>query len=155
MIFFRKQINSISISESKIVFELMGKSEIFEADLVEINNIFVGLKKIRDFYFFDLISFILVLVSLVLTYWYSSSNLFTVGVVIAFLRGVYLVNNKTYFVTVKLKDGTSFIFYFSNNKKNTFIEKIKIIRGKINIINFNVEIGKKSETNGIINTENL
>ena len=63
MIFFRKQINSISISESKIVFELMGKSEIFEAGLVEINNIFVGLKKIRDFYFFDLISFILVLVS--------------------------------------------------------------------------------------------
>lgn len=142
MIFFKKQINSISISESKFVFELMGKSENFEVDLVEINNIFIGLKKKRDFYFFDLISFILVMVSLALTYWYSSSNLFISGLVIAFLRGVYLVNNKTYFVTVKLKNGTSFDFYFSNNKKNTVLEKVKIIRGRITIINFNVETVK-------------
>jgi hypothetical protein len=68
--------------------------------------------------------------------------LFFGGVVIVLLRGIYLVNNKTYFVTVKLKNGTSFNYYFSNNKKNTVIEKIKIIRGKINSINFNVEIGK-------------
>lgn len=142
MIFFKKQINSISISESKFVFELMGKSENFEVDLVEINNIFIGFKKKRDFYFFDLISFILVMVSLALTYWYSSSNLFISGLVIAFLRGVYLVNNKTYFVTVKLKNGTSFDFYFSNNKKNTVLEKVKIIRGRITIINFNVETVK-------------
>ena len=142
MIFFKKQINSINISESKFVFELMGKSENFEVDLVEINNIFVGLKQKSYLYFFDLISIFLVTVSLGLTYWYSMSNLFIGGVVIAFLRGVYLVNNKTYFVTVKLKNGTSFNYYFSNNKKNIVIEKIKIIRGKINSINFNVEIGK-------------
>ena len=142
MIFFKKQINSINISESKFVFELMGKSENFEVDLVEINNIFVGLKQKSYLYFFDLISIFLVIVSLVLTYWFSSSNLFFGGVVIVLLRGIYLVNNKTYFVTVKLKNGTSFNYYFSNNKKNTVIEKIKIIRGKINSINFNVEIGK-------------
>lgn len=142
MICFDKHINSISISDSKFVFELIGKSQNFEVGLVEINKIFIGLKKNGDLYFFDLISFILVIVSVALTYWFSSCSLFIGGLVIAFFRGVYLVNYKTYFVTVKLKNGTSFDFYFSNNKKHTLIEKIKIIRGKVTDINFNVEKGK-------------
>ena len=143
MIFLKKNIDSISISESNFVFKLKGYKNNVEIDFVEIKNIFIGFKKVTAFYFFDIISFIIVLVSLALTYWYSSNDFFLGGIVLVFLRGVYLVNNSTYFVTVKLKNGTSFNFYFSHFIRNTIIEKIKIIRGIITGINFNLEKEKK------------
>lgn len=143
MIFLKKNIDSISISESNFVFKLKGYKNNVEIDFVEIKNIFIGFKKVTAFYFFDIISFIIVLVSLALTYWCSSNDFFLGGIVLVFLRGVYLVNNSTYFVTVKLKNGTSFNFYFSHFIRNTIIEKIKIIRGIITGINFNLEKEKK------------
>lgn len=142
MSFFKKHINSINISESNFVFDLKGKTKNFEVDLFEIKNIFIGFKKVSHFYFFDLISSLGILISLVLTVYFSNSKLFFGGIVVVFLRGFYLVNNTTYFVTIKLKNKTSHNFYFSNNKKSIMLDNIKIIRGKITEINFNTETRK-------------
>lgn len=139
MIFFKKNINSIRILDSNFVIKLKGYNNNYEIDLVEIKKIFIGFNKISDYYFFDLISLILVILSFAISYWYSLNNLFLGGLFIVFLRGIYLVHNHTYFVTVKLKNGTSYNFHFSHFKKNIIIEKIKIIRGKITDINFNID----------------
>ena len=147
MIYLKKQINSISITDSNFVFDLKGKTKNVEFDLFEIKNIFIGFKKVSYFYFFDLISFLVILISLVLTFYFSNSKLFFGGIVILFLRGVYLVHNTTYFVTIELKNKISHDFYLSNNKKSIILEKIKIIRGKITEINFNIEKEKKTYNN--------
>lgn len=105
------------------MFHLEGESKNFEVSLEEIKNTFMGFKKISCFYFFYLVGLIPIVISILLTFYFSESNFFIGGIVFTFLRVVHLFNTKTYFVTVKLNNVIS--FDFSNNKKTQLLEKIK------------------------------
>ena len=54
-----------------------------------------------------------------------------IGIVLVVFWKVYLIINEKYFIYIKLKNGNSFRFFFTNNKKNSVIENVKSIRGKI------------------------
>ena len=136
MFYSKKNINSIKVTKSNFVFKVKEKNENFEFGMNEIKNIYIGFNKNSSFYFIDFISFLIIGISVAVAFWFSLVNLFFIGIVVIIFRGIYLINYQKYFITVIVNNKKSCIFFFSNINKNKFLEKIKLIRGNINDINF-------------------
>ena len=140
MNFFKNNIKSITVTDSNFSILLKYKNKIFDFSLDDFTDVFIGFNKI-NFLIFDFITIIIMAISVTLLN--SSVYLFFIGTVIMILRWAYLFNNRKYFISLSLKNGQSHIFYFSNSMKYNLLEKVKIIRGNINTINFLQEKYKK------------
>ena len=131
MIFLKKNIKSITLTESKLSFKVSEKNENFDFNLFDVKNIYIGFNTTMSFYFFDFISLLIIGIAVAVNFWLSLVGVFFIGLVGIIFRGVYLTLNKKYFITLKLKNGNSFNFHFSNYEKTSVLEQVKLIRGKI------------------------
>ena len=102
------------------------KTDIFE--LSYINKIYIKRKSIRSFYFFDYISFVLLLLGLV-TFTYFSMYLFFILMLLLVFWTMYLIFFKSFYMHVRLKNGLTNNYYFSNEIKYEVLENVKIVRG--------------------------
>ena len=125
---FKNSLKSISINDSKLIIEkkFTNKTDIFE--LSYINKIYIKRKSIRSFYFFDYISFVLLLLGLV-TFTYFSMYLFFILMLLLVFWTMYLIFFKSFYMHVKLKNGLKNNYYFSNEIKYEVLENVKIVRG--------------------------
>ena len=99
-------------------------------------NVYIDFNTINSFYFFDFISLLIIGIAVAVNFWFSLVGVFFIGLVGIIFRGVYLTLNKKYFIKLKLKNGNSFNFHFSNYERTSVLEQVKLIRGKIIDINF-------------------
>jgi c-di-AMP phosphodiesterase-like protein len=131
---FKNSLKSISIHESKLIIEkkFTRKTDIFE--LTSISKIFIKRKRIRSFYFFDIISFVVLLLSIVTFNYVSIYSFFFLLVLFVFWT-MHLIYFKSFYMHVKLNNGHSINYYFSNENKYEVLENVKIVRG--NLISFN------------------
>ncbi len=169
MIFLKKNIKSIKVTESQILFNVKennenfdftlqnfkkiyidfntrskilfkvkekNKNKNFDFILQDVKNIYIGFNKSKSFYFFDFISLLIIGIAVAVNFWFSLGGVFFIGIVGIIFRGVYLTLNKKYFIILKLKNGNSSNFYFSNYQKTSVLEQVKLIRGRIVDINF-------------------
>jgi hypothetical protein len=125
---FKNSLKSISINDSKMIIEkkFTNKTDIFE--LSYINKIYIKRKSIRSFYFFDYISFVLLLLGLV-TFTYFSMYLFFILMILLVFWTMYLIFFKSFYMHVRLKNGLTNNYYFSNEIKYEVLENVKIVRG--------------------------
>lgn len=56
---------------------------------------------------------------------------FYISLMLLFCWTIYLINNRVYYLRIKLKNGQSFNYYFPKSIKYIILEKVKIIRGKL------------------------
>ena len=131
----KNSLKSISLNDSKLIIEKKygGKTEVFE--LTSINNIYIKRKKIKSFYFFDSISFLL-LFSSIIALNYVSNYLFVFLVVTWVFWTSHLLSSRSYYMYVKLNKVQSKNYFFSNEIKYDVLEKVKIVRGKLTSLNF-------------------
>ena len=131
---FKNSLKSISIHESKLIIEkkFTRKTDIFE--LTSISKIFIKRKRIRSFYFFDIISVVVLLLSIVTFNYVSIYSFFFLLVLFVFWT-MHLIYFKSFYMHVKLNNGHSINYYFSNENKYEVLENVKIVRG--NLISFN------------------
>lgn len=144
MFFFKKNIKSITVTESNLLFKVKEKNENFDFALQDVKNVYIDFNTNMSFYFFDFISLLIIGIVVAVNFWLSLVGVFFIGLVGIIFRGVYLTLNKKYFITLKLKNGNSFNFHFTNFEKMRVLEQVKLIRGKIIDINF---LNTKQEIN--------
>jgi hypothetical protein len=133
---FKNSLKSISINESKLIIEkkFASKTDIFE--LSSINKIYIKRKRIRSFYFFDFISFAVLLLSIVTFNYVSIYSFFFLLVLFVFWT-MHLIYFKSFYMHVKLNNGLSINYYFSNENKYDVLENVKIVRSNLTSFNFN------------------
>jgi hypothetical protein len=133
---FKNSLKSISIHESKLIIEkkFISKTDIFE--LSSISKIYIKRKRIRSFYFFDIISFVVLLLSIVTFNYVSIYSFFFLLVLFVFWT-MHLINFKSFYMHVKLNNGLSINYYFSNENKYDVLENVKIVRSNLTSFNFN------------------
>ena len=141
---FKKNIKSITVSESNFTIKVKEKNENFDFILHDMKKIYIGFNSIMSFYFFDFISLLIIGIGVAVNFWLPLVGLFFIGLFGIIFRGVYLTLNYKYFITLKLKNGNSSDFYFSNYQKTSVLEQVKLIRGRIVDINF---LNTKQEIN--------
>jgi hypothetical protein len=132
----KNSLKSISIHESKLIIEkkFTRKTDIFE--LTSISKIFIKRKRIRSFYFFDIISVVVLLLSIVTFNYVSIYSFFFLLVLFVFWT-MHLIYFKSFYMHVKLNNGPSINYYFSNENKYEILEKVKLVRGNITSFKFN------------------
>jgi hypothetical protein len=132
----KNSLKSISIHESKLIIEkkFTRKTDIFE--LTSISKIFIKRKRIRSFYFFDIISVVVLLLSIV-TFNYDSIYSFFFLLVLFVFWTMHLIYFKSFYMHVKLNNGLSINYYFSNENKYDVLENVKIVRSNLTSFNFN------------------
>ena len=132
---FKNSLKSISIHESKLIIEkkFTRKTDIFE--LTSISKIFIKRKRIRSFYFFDIISVVVLLLSIVTFNYVSIYSFFFLLVLFVFWT-MHLIYFKSFYMHVKLNNGHSINYYFSNENKYEVLENVKIVRGNLTSFNF-------------------
>ena len=138
MIRSKNSIKTIKFNESevRIVLNFSKKLEIYK--LEDINSVFIKIKRIKDFYFVDLLSLIIIIFCFIA--WENNSLYsFYFGLLLLVFWTLYLINNRVYFVRIKLKNGNYYNYYFSKSVRYDILEKVKIIRGKIVLTNFNID----------------
>ena len=138
MIRSKNSIKTIKFNESevRIVLNFSKKLEIYK--LEDINSVFIKIKRIKDFYFVDLLSLIIIIFCFIA--WENNSLYsFYFGLLLLVFWTLYLINNRVYFVRIKLKNGNYHNYYFSKSVRYDILEKVKIIRGKIVLTNFNLD----------------
>ena len=133
---FKNSLKSISISESKLIIEkkFTSKTDIFE--LSSISKIYIKRKRIRSFYFFDFISFVVLLLSIVTFNYVSIYSFFFLLVLFVFWT-MHLIYFKSFYMHVKLNNGLSNNYFFSNEIKYDVLENVKIVRSNLTSFNFN------------------
>jgi hypothetical protein len=133
---FKNSLKSISINESKLIIEkkFTSKTDIFE--LSSISKIYIKRKRIRSFYFFDIISFVVLLLSIVTFNYVSIYSFFFLSVLFVFWT-MHLIYFKSFFMHVKLNNGLSNNYFFSNEIKYDVLENVKIVRSNLTSFNFN------------------
>lgn len=127
---FKNSLKSISISESKLIIEkkFTSKTDIFE--LSSISKIYIKRKRIRSFYFFDIISFVVLLLSIVTFNYVSIYSFFFLLVLFVFWT-MHLIYFKSFYMHVKLNNGLSNNYFFSNEIKYDVLENVKIVRSNL------------------------
>lgn len=127
---FKNSLKSISINESKLIIEkkFTSKTDIFE--LSSISKIYIKRKRIRSFYFFDIISFVVLLLSIVTFNYVSIYSFFFLLVLFVFWT-MHLINFKSFYMHVKLNNGLSNNYFFSNENKYDVLENVKIVRSNL------------------------
>ena len=132
----KNSLKSISIHESKLIIEkkFTRKTDIFE--LTSISKIYIKRKRIRSFYFFDIISFVVLLLSIVTFNYVSIYSFFFLLVLFVFWT-MHLIYFKSFYMHVKLNNGHSINYYFSNENKYEVLENVKLVRGNITSFKFN------------------
>ena len=127
---FKNSLKSISISESKLIIEkkFTSKTDIFE--LSSISKIYIKRKRIRSFYFFDFISFVVLLLSIVTFNYVSIYSFFFLLVLFVFWT-MHLIYFKSFYMHVKLNNGLSNNYFFSNEIKYDVLENVKIVRSNL------------------------
>ena len=126
---FKKTLSKISIVESDLIF--YRKKQIFlKISMSEIKNTFIKIeRKNYCFYFIGLILVIvLVVYSLILKV--SLALIFTLVMLLLYVM-LFLLMYRTFSVVIELNNGLKHAVYFRSEKKYEFLEKIKIIRGKL------------------------
>ena len=133
---FKNSLKSISINESKLIIEKKfgSKTDIFE--LSSISKIYIKRKRIRSFYFFDIISFVVLLLSIVTFNYVSIYSFFFLLVLFVFWT-MHLIYFKSFYMHVKLNNGLSNNYFFSNEIKYDVLENVKIVRSNLTSFNFN------------------
>jgi hypothetical protein len=133
---FKNSLKSISINESKLIIEkkFASKTDIFE--LSSISKIYIKRKRIRSFYFFDFISFVVLLLSIVTFNYVSIYSFFFLLVLFVFWT-MHLIYFKSFYMHVKLNNGLSNNYFFSNEIKYDVLENVKIVRNNLPSFNFN------------------
>lgn len=133
---FKNSLKSISINESKLIIEkkFTSKTDIFE--LSSISKIYIKRKRIRSFYFFDFISFVVLLLSIVTFNYVSIYSFFFLLVLFVFWT-MHLIYFKSFYMHVKLNNGLSNNYFFSNEIKYDVLENVKIVRSNLTSFNFN------------------
>jgi hypothetical protein len=133
---FKNSLKSISINESKLIIEkkFTSKTDIFE--LSSISKIYIKRKRIRSFYFFDIISFAVLLLSIVTFNYVSIYSFFFLLVLFVFWT-MHLIYFKSFYMHVKLNNGLSNNYFFSNEIKYDVLENVKIVRSNLTSFNFN------------------
>ena len=130
MIFTKKSIKSLNFKKTEVIVKLnlLGKLETHNID--DIDKIFIKIKKTKDFYFIDPISLLIFGLGLLACgiKFYTS---FYISLMLLFCWTLYLINNRVYYLRIKLKNGQSFNYYFPKSIKYIILEKVKIIRGKL------------------------
>jgi hypothetical protein len=132
---FKNSLKSIAINDSKLIIEnkFTSKTDVFE--LSSISKIYIKRKRIRSFYFFDFISFVLLLLSIV-TFNFVSIYSFLFMMVLFVFWTMHLIFFKSYYMSVKLNNGLSNNYFFSNEIKYEVLENVKIVRSNITSFNF-------------------
>ena len=127
---FKNSLKSISINESKLIIEkkFTSKTDIFE--LSSISKIYIKRKRIRSFYFFDIISFVILLLSIVTFNYVSIYSFFFLLVLFVFWT-MHLIYFKSFYMHVKLNNGLSNNYFFSNEIKYDVLENVKIVRSNL------------------------
>ena len=133
---FKNSLKSISIHESKLIIEKKFTSKIDIFELSSISKIYIKRKRIRSFYFFDIISFVVLLLSIVTFNYVSIYSFFFLLVLFVFWT-MHLINFKSFYMHVKLNNGLSINYYFSNENKYDVLENVKIVRSNLTSFNFN------------------
>jgi len=132
----KNSLKSISIHESKLIIEKKFTSKIDIFELSSISKIYIKRKRIRSFYFFDIISFVVLLLSIVTFNYVSIYSFFFLLVLFVFWT-MHLINFKSFYMHVKLNNGLSINYYFSNENKYDVLENVKIVRSNLTSFNFN------------------
>ena len=132
----KNSLKSISIHESKLIIEKKFTSKIDIFELSSISKIYITRKRIRSFYFFDIISFVVLLLSIVTFNYVSIYSFFFLLVLFVFWT-MHLINFKSFYMHVKLNNGLSINYYFSNENKYDVLENVKIVRSNLTSFNFN------------------
>ncbi len=127
---FKNSLKSISIYESKLIIEkkFTSKTDIFE--LSSISKIYIKRKRIRSFYFFDFISFVVLLLSIVTFNYVSIYSFFFLLALFVFWT-MHLIYFKSFYMHVKLNNGVSNNYFFSNEIKYDVLENVKIVRSNL------------------------
>jgi hypothetical protein len=130
MIFTKKSIKSLNFQKTEVIIKLnlLGKLETHNID--DIDKIFIKIKKTKDFYFIDTISLLIFALGL-LACWIRFYTSFYISLMLLLCWTLYLINNRVYYLRIKLKNGQSYNYYFTKSIKYDILEKIKIIRGKL------------------------
>jgi hypothetical protein len=131
----KNSLKSISINDSKLIIEkkFTSKKDVFE--LSSISKIYIKRKTIRSFYFFDFISFVLLLLS-ILTFNYVSIYSFFILLVLFVSWTMHLIFFKSYFMHIRLNNGHTNNYFFSNEIKYEVLENVKIVRSHLTSFNF-------------------
>jgi hypothetical protein len=132
---FKNSLKSIAINDSKLIIEkkFTSKTDVFE--LSSISKIYIKRKRIRSFYFFDFISFVLLLLSIV-TFNFVSIYSFLFMMVLFVFWAMHLIFFKSYYMSVKLNNGLSNNYFFPNEIKYEVLENVKRVRGNLTSLNF-------------------
>lgn len=139
MILFKNSLKSISVSESELIIIRKFGRQIDRFELSKVSKIYIKRKKISSFYFFDIFSF-LGLILCVLTVHFKLSYLFFIAALFLSFRTIYLINTRSFFIHIRLKEEIFEDYYFSNDVKYQVLEKVKIVRGKLISLNFKLLI---------------
>jgi len=130
MIFAKKSIKSLNFQKTQVIVKLnlLGKLETHNID--DIDKIFIKIKKTKDLYFIDPISLLIFALGLLacVNKFYTS---FYISLMLLLCWTLYLINNRFYYLRIKLKNGQSYNYYFPKSIKYDILEKIKKIRGKL------------------------
>ena len=139
---YKKSLKSISINDSKIIIQkkFARKTDIFE--LSSISNIYIKRKIISSFYFFDSVSFALVLLTIV-TFNQVLNYSFFVLLLLLFFWSTHLIFTKSYYIHMKFKNDLTKNYFFSHQIKYEVLEKVKIVRGKLTSFNFKAILFKE------------
>jgi hypothetical protein len=138
MIRSKNNIKTIKFNESevRIVLNFSKKLEIYK--LEDINSVFIKIKRIKDFYFVDLLSLIIIIFCFIARE-NNSLYSFYFSLFLLVFWTLYFINNRVYFFRIKLKNGNYYNYYFSKSVRYDILEKVKMIRGKIVLTNFNID----------------
>ena len=114
MIRSKNNIKTIKFNESevRIVLNFSKKLEIYK--LEDINSVFIKIKRIKDFYFVDLLSLIIIIFCFIARE-NNSLYSFYFSLLLLVFWTLYLINNRVYFVRIKLKNGNYYNYYFSKS----------------------------------------
>ena len=130
MIFGKKSIKSLNFQKTQVIVKLNLLGKLETHNIEDIDKIFIKIKKTKDLYFIDPISLLffgLVLLACVNKFYTS----FYISLMMLLCWTLYLINNRFYYLRIKLKNGQSYNYYFPKSIKYDILEKIKKIRGKL------------------------
>jgi len=124
MIFTKKSIKSLNFQKTQVIVKLnlLGKLETHNID--DIEKIFIKIKKNKELYFIDPISLLIFGLGLLacVNKFYTS---FYISLMLLLCWTLYLINNRFYYLRIKLKNGQSYNYYFPKAIKYNILEKLK------------------------------
>ncbi|NBW28087.1 MAG: hypothetical protein EBR38_05920 [Flavobacteriaceae bacterium] len=131
---FKNSLKKITVIDSKLLIEKKYLSKTDFIELTSISKIYIKRKRIRNLYFFDIISFILLVIG-ILTFNCVSAYIFFFLILLFIFWTVYLIYYKSYYLHVEFFNNQSKNYFFSSEIKYDVLEQVKIVRKKLSSLN--------------------